>query len=294
MIDYLKLPFECGYVTDITPFVNSAGRINQFNGMLVFALCTRGSATIQVDDQPFSINRHDAFFLLPSSSSIVLQHSPDLTCYLLRADYDYYFQIMDGILDVKTQIQMGHYPYLTLNEQQVSTLLPLMHTLHERITAENRGDLSSEHYNLSRKLIISMCNTVAYELLRIYISRMQQQIEVVEITRKEQIAREFITLVLTQFAQHRDIAYYADKMCLSTHYLSSVVKQSTGVNASDLIRERVIGEAKRMLDGSAMSIKEISIRLNFPNQSFFGKYFKQYTGISPQRYRSDKRAPAGA
>ena len=50
----------------------------------------------------------------------------------------------------------------------------------------------------------------------------------------------------------------------------------------------LVSEAKQLLEGSDLSIKEIANQLNFPTQSFFGKYFKQYVGISPKEYRKDK------
>jgi len=291
MNNYLKLPFDCFYVDDITAFVNDKGRVISFDGALAFCFCISGSIRISTADKNFLINKGETFFLLPTLTATVLEHTTDFTCFVLRADYDYYFQIMDGILDVKTQIQMSQHPYLALTEQQFSTLLPLLKTLHERIAVESRNTLPAREHNLIRKLIISMVNTIAYELLHIYIDHSLEQVEKVEISRKEQITQEFIMLVFQYYAQEREIAFYADKLCLTPHYLSSVIKQTTGSKASELIRERVISEAKRLLDNTTLSAKEITARLNFPNQSFFGRYFKQYTGLSPQQYRVNNRTP---
>ena len=88
------------------------------------------------------------------------------------------------------------------------------------------------------------------------------------------------------FHQERDVTFYADKQCLSARYFSSVIKEKSGSSALQWIIQNVITEAKYLLDNTDLSIKEIATKLNFPTQSFFGKYFKQYVGISPKEYRN--------
>ena len=80
--------------------------------------------------------------------------------------------------------------------------------------------------------------------------------------------------------------FYAEQMRLSAQHLCTTVKQQTGKTVADLIAEVVIMDAKALLKSTNMPIKEISISLNFPNVSFFGKYFKRYVGMSPQQYRN--------
>lgn len=104
-------------------------------------------------------------------------------------------------------------------------------------------------------------------------------------TRKEEILSKFIVEVLQNFRSERSVAYYADRMCVTPKHLSAVAKEITGHTASELIDHYVIMEAKIMLAESALTIQEISNKLNFANQSFFGKYFKHLTGYSPSAFR---------
>ena len=83
----------------------------------------------------------------------------------------------------------------------------------------------------------------------------------------------------------RSVAYYADKMFLTAKHLSTAVKEVSGKTAGEWIDSLVILEAKALLKSSEMSIQEISDELHFANQSFFGKYFKHHTGMSPKEYR---------
>ena len=73
---------------------------------------------------------------------------------------------------------------------------------------------------------------------------------------------------------------------LAPRYFSAIIKEKSGSNALQWIVQMVITEAKQLLENSDLSIKEIAARLNFPTQSFFGKYFKQYVGVSPKEYRN--------
>ena len=106
----------------------------------------------------------------------------------------------------------------------------------------------------------------------------------VPVSRKEEMIRQFFLLVSEHLKESKDVSFYADKLCVSPKYLSSLVKQIVGKPAKECIDYCVILESKLMLRSSS-TIQEISQELNFPNQSFFGKYFKKHTGVSPLHYR---------
>ena len=93
--------------------------------------------------------------------------------------------------------------------------------------------------------------------------------------------------VFLHYKQERSISFYAEKLCLTPKYLSSVIKQATGKLAGTWIDECVILEAKTQLKCSGKSIQQIAEELNFANQSFFGKYFKHHTGMSPSKYKEE-------
>ena len=102
------------------------------------------------------------------------------------------------------------------------------------------------------------------------------------------IVANFLELVQHHYREQRLIQFYASKLCITPKYLSKLVKEHTGRAAADWIEQHVILEARAMLQSSDMSIQQIATSLNFPNQSFFGKYFKRATGVSPKQYRAVK------
>lgn len=105
---------------------------------------------------------------------------------------------------------------------------------------------------------------------------------------KNSIVERFIELVRQHYREERQIGFYADKLCITPKYLSKLVKENTGRSAGEWIENHVILDARAMLQSSDMTIQQIAASLNFPNQSFFGKYFKRATGLSPKQYRNQK------
>ncbi len=105
-------------------------------------------------------------------------------------------------------------------------------------------------------------------------------------TKQELLVEEFLTYAKANFKKQRSIDFYADKLCLTPKYLSKVIKETSGKSATEWINNLVILEAKALLRCSNMTIQQISDELNFPSQSFFGKYFKRLDGLSPKEYRN--------
>lgn len=97
----------------------------------------------------------------------------------------------------------------------------------------------------------------------------------------------FMDLLFVHHRWERSVAFYASKMCITSKYLTTVVKAASGKTPTEWIREETIKEIERMLCHTQMPIKEIVYRLKFPNVSFFGKYFKAQKGMSPKRYRKN-------
>lgn len=105
-----------------------------------------------------------------------------------------------------------------------------------------------------------------------------------KITRNEQIFKHFLNLVQKNYMVHREVSFYADQICITAKYLGVVVAQVSGRRPLDWIRDYVILDAKAMLLSRDYSIQQISQLLNFPNPSFFSKYFREAVGYSPSKY----------
>lgn len=100
----------------------------------------------------------------------------------------------------------------------------------------------------------------------------------------ERIFNGFLELVNADFSSHRDLGYYADKLCISVNHLSTTVSTFSGLPPKQWIEQAVIAEAKVLLRYSELSITQIADQLNFPSASFFCKYFHRLVGMTPKKY----------
>ena len=137
--------------------------------------------------------------------------------------------------------------------------------------------------NPYREEIIRHLFSAYYYGLGYYIHGHQSQPSTM--TAQQEKCEKFLSLVAENFKTQRDIGFYADKLCVTSKYLSTMLKQETGMTALDWIEKHVVLYAKSCLSSSSKTIQEISDDLDFPSQSVFGKYFKRVEGMSPMAYR---------
>lgn len=108
-----------------------------------------------------------------------------------------------------------------------------------------------------------------------------------QLSNEEALMQNFLKAVQTHYKTERKVLFYAEKLHLSAGYLSTLIKKASGKTAAELIDDFVVLEAKYLLKSTRLTVQQISDSLNFPTQSFFGKYFKRQTGVSPRQYRKE-------
>lgn len=106
------------------------------------------------------------------------------------------------------------------------------------------------------------------------------------VSRQGRMSDQFLALVQQNFRKERFLDFYASKLDVTPKHLSRTIKKQTGFTAVEWIERYVILEAKVLLKSSNLNIQQIADELNFPSQSFFGKYFKKQTGLSPKEFRN--------
>lgn len=105
-------------------------------------------------------------------------------------------------------------------------------------------------------------------------------------TRQTELFHRFVALVHEHCTREREVGFYADRLCISTRYLSSIVRGVSHGSAKEFIDRAVILEIKVLLQSTDLSIQEIAYRLHFPDQSYLGRYFRHHTGLSPTGFRN--------
>ena len=103
--------------------------------------------------------------------------------------------------------------------------------------------------------------------------------------RSEKVFTNFLKMVEENCRKERRVAWYAQQLNITPKYLSEAVKRVSGRTAVEWVEDYVTMELRVLLKNSTKTIKEIANELNFPNQSFLGKYFKEHVGMAPSEYR---------
>ena len=178
----------------------------------------------------------------------------------------------------------------------VQERLPLLLSAKNRpfIPLSNEGlEVMKTYYGMFRKIVGQTENPHRLEIVKHLTlaffyhtgSQMHKQPEEEKKSKQELLLDSFLDLVQKHYKEERGVDFYADKLCLTPKYLSTVIRQTSGKTAGEWIDEYVMLEAKALLKSTKMTIQQISDDLNFPSQSFFGKYFKRIEGVSPKVYR---------
>ena len=106
-------------------------------------------------------------------------------------------------------------------------------------------------------------------------------------SRADEVFLHFLDDLQLYATRERTVQFYSDKQCISAKHFSKLIRQASGKLPMEHIRQRVIIEAKTLLRTTDMSIREIADALHFPTDSFFCRYFKHDTGLSPSDYRKN-------
>ena len=104
-------------------------------------------------------------------------------------------------------------------------------------------------------------------------------------SRQDTIFRKFMFSLAKNCKEHREVSFYAEEQCLTPRYFSSVVREISGAHAIRWIHRAVLTEAKKLLADRRLTVQQVADELNFANPSFFGQFFKIYTGMTPNAYR---------
>ena len=106
---------------------------------------------------------------------------------------------------------------------------------------------------------------------------------------RSELTRRFKELVEEKFRQHKSVAAYAGMLNITAGHLSDTIQKDTGRTASEIIQQRVVLEAKRLLFHSSKSVKEIAFELQYEDPSYFSRFFKAHAELTPEQFRSDIR-----
>ncbi len=250
------------------------------NGV-VFANCIKGKARIKLNFHEYLIEENVVITILPYFVVEYLWQSDDLVMEFLIFSTDFITEIPksgDKRIDISKSIIQS--PCISITQEEMCAYMEL----HSFIVKQHKRTEHPFRTELVKSLLYAMLTEIGAIYYRRYVK--DESDATTATSRQVDVVSQFFRLVLENHRGNHDLQFYADKMCLSSKYLSTVIKDKTGKTAFAWINESLVASIKNLLKTTTMTVLQISEELNFPNASFFGRFFKKHTGITPLAYRN--------
>lgn len=239
--------------------------------LLVFMIGREGEADIHINLKKHALEASSLVILLPKQH-IDIDRTNGFVC-----DYIYYsFDFMSAFpftLHPSTIEKINKKQSLPLSSDErenVDGAFRLLYRQYGRLQHPSRMEI------VKASLFLFMA-----EISQIY----SKLVVNLTTTHAERLTEQFFKLLHDHHDREHKPAFYADSLCLSVRYLSKVLKQVTGKSLNTWVTEFSIIAAKRLLKSTALTSAQIAEEMNFPNPSFFAKYFKKHTGMTPMQFR---------
>lgn len=255
----------------------------RFDGYLVF-FCISGRLEMTINLKEFEVAENSLFINIPGNIIQITgieSSQKDQIRFLVMAMTGEFMS--DLKMDIGKLIEKGMLlldnPSFVLSQKEKDIAEEYLH-LAESILGSN--------LMYKRECIRSMLSSVFYLAGGVIETKIMEKGAAVQDTgteRSKVVFDRFMNLVSEYHMEEHSVAFYADRLCLSPKYLSKLIKSASGRSASDWIDSYVILEAKNMLRYSDAPVKEIAVRLDFPDPASFHKFFKARTGMTPTQYR---------
>ncbi len=243
---------------------------------LGFYICEQGYVDINLDNQSIRLKPNNICVVLPCSILGVEGYSSDFKGFGAKASILFIDELfIPNIGSHYTFIRQN--PLISISADRINVFKSLTSLINQK--------LAQSADTLTYQVIQNLLNALAYEIISCYLTAENNSTTSTKSIRQDDIFREFMSLVYRDHKKERGLSHYADCMCLTTRYLSSVIKAKTGHPATYWIENTVISLAKNMLRNTELTVAQIAEDLNFANASFFGQYFKKYAGVTPYDYR---------
>lgn len=266
---------------------NSASEMEIFRfpsrlNALIIGVGTEGETSLTSNLQEFRLKK-DSLFIFSPKHILQVQSNNRFKAHLIVIAPDFLKRInIDTKRMMPLFLQFGSLPCMELTQAESQSLRSFISMVEQELKG-SETDFSSEIIGG----LIAATIYKAGDILTHYLTE-HPEVDSPIHNRAEEYFRQFTELLGEHYKHERSVGFYARQLCITPKYLTTLIKRISGKSVSEWIDNYVILEAKTLLKYSNMSVQEIAYYLNFPNQSFFGSYFKRNAGMSPSQYKAKK------
>ena len=253
--------------------------------MTIVVVCLRGKLTVTIDNTPHTLTRHQILFLQANSV---------ITDYHLSDDFDSRTLVF-SLGTIENSIYLRRKIWDNISYLRLHPIVPLSDDdlrIFRHYYGIATSNLQTADDNLYKQEIIShLLRSLVYEFLlltdRLLIEGRKTAALKVERkqTTNDDLHRRFLELLAFSRGRTRKVQEFADQLCVTPDQLTAATKAISARTALDWITEATVKAITHDLLYTQKTISEISDDLDFPSLSFFGKFFKQHTGLSPRAFR---------
>ena len=283
----------------LTPHLAQISKNIFFNGELgmihgdhtVFSLLMRHKPPFTINDHRFGMiingeahinfNLHDRHvtsgtlvYLAPGTIINPIRLSDDLRIFGIGLFTDFPMPFAQGQMPSAFNGQVRDFQ-LPVGEADISTARHILDTIWHIVHTED----------YHRPTVTALVAALMHHYDHLF--RLQTDIQAVSRSREQTIFDRFISLVNQYCCEHHQIGYYAERMCLTERYLTTVIRQTSGTTAKDWIDRALITRIKIELRHTDKPAAQIAEEMHFANPSFFSKYFHRLTGMTPLKYKNN-------
>ena len=244
------------------------------NGAFILGL--KGKMTLSMNLIQYDVTANTLLTIIPHHIVQGYEISDDFEGYLILFTPSLATDINLWRTNLPFMTEMRYNPLVNLNEAERELFTDFCKFFY-KIEGNELIDSSPE---IRKNMLTSLLHTLG-ALYRRQIPRITTEKQ----SRANLIFRKFLALLVEHYTQERSVSFYANELCITPKYLGTICSEVSSKLATDIIASAVILDAKAKLHNTDLTVQEISNSLNFPNASFFGRYFKRYTGYSPLQYR---------
>ncbi len=238
----------------------------------------KGNAQIEIDFIPYRLLSGNVVTISPKSTIRCTEVSEDFFGAFMAFDHAFAVEAMPrpepAFLDFIREYPLGVIPADRL-EPLNAGIGNVAYFLYENDGVHRMQIVK----NIVQGILLELYDTIKAKFLE---SRPS------EVNRLSEHFMQFIHLVYEYGDKEREVAFYADRLCITPRYLSKIVRTTTGETAKDIINRHCVQEIKALLRTTNDSLQAIALQLHFPDQSFFTRYFKKMTGMTPTEFRANE------
>lgn len=229
-----------------------------------------------VDYREFAIRPNDVFFVSPGQVHQVIHNDkPDGTVILFTCEFLDMNAISEGFIsNLNLFSEISSTPPITVDKQAAGVMQKLVADMRNAFLQDD--PFKNDLIGACLKLFLITCNKFAHVPTSENTQKLQSG---------KMILRNFKDMLEKRFTEWKKVGEYASALSLSADYLNSVVRESVGKTAKELIQQRVVLEAKRLGLHTDLSTKEIAYRIGFDDPSHFSRFFKKQEGNSFSEFR---------